>query len=145
MRIQMIEALFCFLQRGNVTSLNPPHRDRRLCWHFEELVFARVDVAMHRLENELRQRFGRFPHGEIHIHRVIARPVQRHGTLAGRVLKPPDETGHSLGERVDAREIGVEIRHARIVGAAENAANIHLGEVAHAGEANTEQDSRGKR
>lgn len=145
MRMQMVEPLFRFLQRRDVTGLDPPHRNRRPCGCLEEFVFAGVDVAMHRLEYELRQRFRRFPDGEIHIHRRVARPAQRHGTLAGRVLEPPHETRHSLGECVDAREIGVEIRHARIVGAAENAANIHLGEMTHARKGNTKQDSHGKR
>jgi hypothetical protein len=115
--------------------LDPPQRNGRALRNLEELVRAGVDVAVDRVEHEGPQRLGAFPYGHVGVHGRVARPVQRHGALAGVVLQPPDEAGHSVGQRVHPRQVAVEIRHARIVPPAPDAPDVDLSDVPHAASA----------
>src|SRR5262249_19796594 len=109
MRNQMIESRFRFLQRRDVTRLDPPHRNGWLFGRLEELVLSRIDVAMGRLEHKSCKRFVALPDREVDRPCRITRPSESDGTLAALVLQPPDETRRPLGERVDAREIVEEV------------------------------------
>src|SRR5579872_1620066 len=122
----VVEPFLGLVQGRDVSGIDPPHANRGSRWCLEEIVFARIDVAMNRLEYKFAQRVGTFPYRHIDVHRWVVRPMQAHGADASGILQPPDKTGHAFGQRVDARQIGEEVLHARIVWSAEHAPNVNL-------------------
>src|SRR5579871_504430 len=126
---QVLEPRLGFNKRRKVTDGNPPHRHCRLLGRLEKLMLADVDRTMSRLEYEFAEGFGAFPDRKIDGHFRIAGPVKAERAFAAFVLQPPHESRHAFGERIDAREISIKVRHARIVGAAAQTADIDLGDV----------------
>src|SRR5262245_13880351 len=123
--LQMIETRHSFLDRRLMARRHPPKRDGHVGQTIEPLTAAPEDVAVRAAIDEVVQRREILPHRKIDDDAVVV--VRPHGRrIALRVLKPPHESGTAVGERVNRRKIGHEVRHDGVVERRFDARNVDL-------------------
>src|SRR5262249_36770920 len=129
MFLQMLEPPDGLRDAWPMADRHMPEDEIRFIEPFEPFVLARIKAGVHGLPDEFLQRLDALPYRHVDRHPRIAGVRAGVGRIAARVRVAPNEAGRTVGQRVDAREIVHEIRHARIVRLVANPSNVELGEM----------------
>src|SRR5262245_8831248 len=123
--VEMIKTRACFIERWNVTPINPPHHEMLLFHQREPFGAFAVELLVNGIPDKPFEAFSIAPDAHIDSHLRIGERADA-GCIAGGILEAQDKAIGPVRDLIDTVEIVHELGQTRVVGRISETSDVEL-------------------